>query len=163
MSDREIEVLSPSVAQTIAIGGALGRSLAGGEVIGLIGELGTGKTHLIKGIAEGLCIEDSKAVTSPTFTLINEYEGRLRDQRAISLIHVDAYRLDNAGQLASLGFDEMVCDQSVVVVEWADRVDSLLLPYVPILVLLKHQSESERVIHVKNVSAELCQELAREN
>ena len=141
-----VEIISRSVEETIKLGEALAGGLSGGELIGLIGELGTGKTHLIKGVANGLAkgADDdecgAEAVTSPTFTLMNEYDGR------VPMIHIDAYRLENAGQLVALGFDEMVGEAAVVMVEWADRVESLVMQYEPILVRLQHRGPTERLI-----------------
>jgi tRNA threonylcarbamoyladenosine biosynthesis protein TsaE len=105
-----------SVKTTHVLGAALGRNLIGGVAIGLVGPLGAGKTHLVKGIAAGNGAVDPRKITSPTFTLIHEYTGRLR------LYHVDAYRLRGPSELIALGFDELVASDSVVAVEWADRV-----------------------------------------
>lgn len=105
-----------SVETTHALGAALGRSLMGGVAIGIVGPLGAGKTHLVKGIAAGNGAVDPRKITSPTFTLIHEYPGRLR------LYHVDAYRLRGPSELIALGFDELIGSDSVVAVEWADRV-----------------------------------------
>ena len=91
----------------------MGTLLRGGEVIALFGELGTGKTSLVRGIAEGL-LADSAAVSSPTFTLIHEYRGRL------PLIHTDLYRL-TASQLEETGLRDYLDGQTVVAIEWADR------------------------------------------
>jgi len=88
-----LDVLSRSVDDTVAVGKAIGQTATGHQVIALIGELGAGKTHLIKGIAIGLDVAEPNAVSSPTFTLINEHAGRL------DLYHIDAYRLDDARQL----------------------------------------------------------------
>ena len=104
------------VQATIALGEALGRILVGGVTIGMVGPLGAGKTHLVKGIAAGNGTPDARRITSPTFTLIHEYPGRWR------LYHVDAYRLRGTSDLFALGFDELVASDSVVAVEWADRV-----------------------------------------
>lgn len=109
-----------SVEATHALGAALGRSLLGGSAIGIVGPLGAGKTNLIKGIAAGNGTVDPRKITSPTFTLIHEYPGRLR------LYHVDAYRLRGPSELSALGFDELVAVDSVVAVEWADRVRSAM-------------------------------------
>jgi len=140
-----VELVSKSVAQTVAIGELLGRSLQGGEILALVGELGTGKTHLIKGIAIGLQTAQAETVTSPTFTLINEYAGRL------PLYHIDAYRLDGAKQLENLGFDEICSGAGVVVVEWADRVWELVEAYDPVRVFLEHKSQTERRIRLENL------------
>ena len=121
-----------SVEATHVHGEALGRSLMGGAAIGIVGPLGAGKTHLVKGIAAGNGTVDSRKVTSPTFTLIHEYPGRLR------LYHVDAYRLRGPSELIALGFDELAAADSVVAVEWADRVrpamptDTLWIQIAPI-------------------------------
>lgn len=88
----------------------------GGLTIGLVGPLGAGKTQLVKGIAAGNAVDDVRKVTSPTFTLVHEYPGRL------TLYHVDAYRLTGAPELIALGFDELIRPDAAVVVEWADRV-----------------------------------------
>ena len=107
---------STSVETTLAFGAALGRILRGGVAIGIVGPLGAGKTHLVKGIATGNGTVDPRKITSPTFTLIHEYPGRLR------LYHVDAYRLRGPSELIALGFDELIGSDSVVAVEWVDRV-----------------------------------------
>ena len=92
-----------------------------GDVLALIGPLGAGKTQLVKGIAAGLGVIDLRKVNSPTFVLVNEYQGRLH------LYHIDVYRLSHGGELHALGFDEM-CSSSnaAVVIEWADRVEDAL-------------------------------------
>ena len=109
-----------SVESTLTLGEALGRCLNAELTIGLVGPLGAGKTHLVKGIAAGNAPRRVSSVTSPTFTLIHEYDGRL------TLYHVDAYRLRDTAELLALGFDEWMRADSVVVVEWADRVRSAM-------------------------------------
>lgn len=101
--------------KTEAFGYAIGQSLQGGEILALIGELGSGKTALVQGIAAGLGIP-SEQVTSPTFTLIHEYQGRRR------LVHIDLYRIDRPEAVKQLGLDEYYNDQTVVAIEWADRI-----------------------------------------
>ncbi len=112
------ETTSPEA--TLALGAALGRCLVGGLTIGLVGPLGAGKTQLVKGIASGNAVDDVRKVTSPTFTLVHEYPGRLR------LYHADVYRLRGAQDLIALGFEELIRPDTVVVVEWADRVRSVI-------------------------------------
>ncbi len=145
MGNESFEITSRSVEQTIELGRKLGQVLQGGEIIALVGQLGTGKTHLIKGLALGLEIKGSEAVTSPTFTLINEYEGRL------PLCHIDAYRLDHAKQLEALGFDEICTPPTIIVIEWADRVQTLIEPYHPIWIYLEHRGPDERQIQIHNL------------
>lgn len=111
---------SRSPEETFRLGEAIGRALRGGEVIALTGQLGAGKTHLVKGIAAGNGLDDPRRVTSPTFVLVNEYLGRLR------LFHLDLYRLSGAAELQALGFDEMIGPGSAAVIEWADRAAEAL-------------------------------------
>jgi tRNA threonylcarbamoyladenosine biosynthesis protein TsaE len=102
----------------------LGRRLAGilfpGAVIGLIGQLGAGKTRLVRAIADGLGVPDGRVVSSPTFVLIQEYEGRL------PIFHFDAYRLQDEAELFDLGAHEYFQGRGVCLVEWADRVPGCL-------------------------------------
>jgi tRNA threonylcarbamoyladenosine biosynthesis protein TsaE len=99
----------------------IGRSVPGGTVIALRGGLGAGKTALTKGIARGLGIEDE--VTSPTYTIISEYEGRLR------LHHVDAYRLSGPEDFSAIGGDELASDRGgLMVIEWSERITEALPP-----------------------------------
>ena len=112
------ESLSPD--DTLALGAALGRVFAGGLTVALVGPLGAGKTHLVKGVAIGNGATDPRKVTSPTFTLIHEYAGRL------TLYHVDVYRLRGPAEVVALGMEELIRADSVVLVEWADRVRNLI-------------------------------------
>ena len=107
---------SSSREETLALGERLGQLLRAGDVVALIGPLGSGKTVLTKGIARGLGVTDERMVTSPTFTLIHEYAGRRR------LYHFDAYRLDGLGRMLEIGSEEIFAGEGVSVVEWADRV-----------------------------------------
>lgn len=109
-----------SPRQTHRLGLCLGRLLQGGEVVALFGDLGTGKTSLVRGIAEGL-LADPTAISSPTFTLIHEYQGRLR------LIHADLYRL-TAAQLDDTGLNDYLDGHTITAIEWADRWGAGLPP-----------------------------------
>jgi tRNA threonylcarbamoyladenosine biosynthesis protein TsaE len=110
----------PDLAATRALGQSLGRRLFPGAVVALVGQLGAGKTHLARAIAEGLGVPDSRCVTSPTFVLIQEYPARL------PIYHFDAYRLPGAAAFADLGADELFEGEGVSLVEWADRVPQCL-------------------------------------
>src|ERR1700678_1503176 len=105
---------------TEEFGRRLGRLLFPGALVALSGPLGAGKTHLVRAIAEGLGIADSRAVTSPTFVLIQEYDARL------PIFHFDAYRLRGAAEFAALGVDEYFAANGVCLIEWADRVTDCL-------------------------------------
>ena len=107
------EIITHSAAETIELGKRMGAALRGGEVFALIGNLGTGKTHLIKGISLGLEAEDGDQVSSPTFVLVNEYFGR---DGMIHIYHIDAYRIETEAEFVALGFDEYCRPDSVVLV-----------------------------------------------
>ena len=113
-------IVTRSPDETIALGRCLGRHLAPGHVVALIGPLGSGKTTLTKGLAEGLGVEDSRWVTSPTFVLIHEYPGR------VAVTHIDAYRLSGPADAEALGADELFFGDGVVIIEWADRIAAAL-------------------------------------
>jgi tRNA threonylcarbamoyladenosine biosynthesis protein TsaE len=107
--------ISHSPAETESLGERWGRAAQRGLIIGLSGELGAGKTQLVKGIARGLGL--TARVHSPTFTLVNEYGGgRLR------LFHLDLYRLETRGQIMSAGLEEFLQPDGVTVIEWAERI-----------------------------------------
>lgn len=144
------EVVTQSAAETIALGKKIGENLCGGEVLCLIGDLGTGKTHLIKGIAEGVGVDTSDEVNSPTFVLVNEYGG---DNARLDVYHIDAYRLDSVAEFEMLGFDDICYGRSVVLIEWADKVLDALGGVDFIRVELSHISENQRKIQLKNITS----------
>lgn len=94
----------------------MGRLLKGGEIIGLVGELGSGKTTFVRGLAEGLEVSAEAWIRSPSFTLINEYEGRL------PIYHIDLYRIGSAGDLAELSLREYLFSDGVSVIEWFEHL-----------------------------------------
>ena len=147
MINNTIEITTHSAAETIALGRRIGAALKGGEVIALIGNLGTGKTHLIKGIAHGLGVQEDDLVTSPTFVLVNEYVAR---EGAMQVYHIDAYRLDSVAEFEALGVEEYSRPDSVVLVEWADKVMSALTPLNPVAIRLAHGGGDVRTIAVEN-------------
>ena len=126
-----------SAKATEVLGKALSQKLCGGEVIALTGELGTGKTVLARGIAIGLGISPEQ-VTSPTFTLIHEYQGRLR------LIHADLYRIKNQAELEHIGLHEYFSPSTVVVAEWAERMGEEL-PFDHLRIHLTHTGSASRL------------------
>lgn len=109
-----------SATETVAYGERLGRGLRGGEVLGLCGELGAGKTHFAKGVAAGLGC-DPEGVTSPTFTLLHEYTGG-----RLPLFHFDFYRLESDDEALRLGLDDYLEAGGVCLIEWADKFAGLL-------------------------------------
>ena len=116
-----------SAGETIAAGHALGGSLYPGLALILSGDLGAGKTTLVKGIAMAVAAADPDDVTSPTFTLMHQYRGRLRTSEEITLYHLDLYRLDHERQLAALGLDEIQNDPSaILLIEWGEKFPNLV-------------------------------------
>lgn len=139
-----LDITSKSPEQTIEAGRRIGQKLKGGEVVAVCGALGSGKTHLIKGIAAGAGAKDHKHVNSPTFVIVNEYAGRL------NIYHVDAYRLNSIAEFEMLGFDDFCDPQSVVLIEWADKIESALQALDYIRIELFHAGETQRKIHIEN-------------
>jgi len=130
------DLISNSPGSTLDIGRIIGENLTGGQVVALTGELGTGKTCLTQGIAKGLGISEKYYITSPTFTLINEYPGR------VPLYHMDVYRLSGPGDLEDMGYAEYFYGDGVVVVEWAEKVADIL-PAGALMIDLEHGSDSD--------------------
>jgi tRNA threonylcarbamoyladenosine biosynthesis protein TsaE len=115
-----LDFISHSETQTRRFGARLGELCKGCEVIALQGVLGTGKTRWVQGLGYGLNVREQ--ITSPTFTLVNEYHGRL------TLYHIDLYRVDQAGEALELGLEDYWYGVGVCVVEWAERVMAVLPP-----------------------------------
>jgi len=128
-----------SPEETIKLGTYIGSVLQKGDVLALQGTLAAGKTTLTKGIALGLDIAEN--VTSPTFTLISEYPGRL------PLYHMDVYRLDSVEDFINLGVDEMLYGSGVCIIEWSEKVMSEL-PASTILIRLETKQDGSRQITV---------------
>src|SRR6184192_2385056 len=111
---RDFTTNSPE--ETIALGRELASQLAPPKLVILRGDLGAGKTTLVKGIAEGFQAASHDDVTSPTFTLIHEYRGP-----AASLYHIDLYRIDTPRELDTLALDDLMTDNSVLLIEWGEK------------------------------------------
>jgi tRNA threonylcarbamoyladenosine biosynthesis protein TsaE len=108
--------LTRSPRQTMNWGARLGKLLQGGEIIGLIGELGTGKTCFVRGVTRGLEVGSDAWIRSPTFTLINEYHGRL------PVYHIDLYRIETRSQLEGLNLRECLYSDGVSLIEWFEHL-----------------------------------------
>lgn len=142
MIQRKFIFKSRGVHETIAFGVTLGELLSRGHVVALVGELGAGKTTLVKGIAQGLGVNDRRAVKSPTFSLVHRYEGR------IPIYHFDAYRLEGDREMFAIGSDEMLYGDGVSLIEWADRVSGCL-PQEYLKITLMLVSDNERYIELQ--------------
>jgi tRNA threonylcarbamoyladenosine biosynthesis protein TsaE len=133
-------ILTKSEKETLRLGRLLGRHLEKTDILALIGGLGSGKTVLVKGIAQGLGLgEAGPLVNSPSFVLIKEYPGR------INLFHFDLYRLDSLKEIEQLGWQEYLDKEGVVAIEWADKMGGLL-PQGCLHIELEIISETERKI-----------------
>ncbi len=135
---REFTTISPQ--ETIALGKELAASLAPPKLVLLRGDLGAGKTTLVKGIAEGFEAASRDDVTSPTFTLIHEYRGP-----SATLYHIDLYRVDTQRELETLGLDDLMDDRSVLLIEWGDKFERFERER-DVEVALERISENERFI-----------------
>jgi tRNA threonylcarbamoyladenosine biosynthesis protein TsaE len=118
------EFTTQSGADTIEVGRKLAHLLKPPQLLILRGDLGTGKTTLVKGIAQALDAAEADEVTSPTFTLIHEYDGT-QDGKAIKLFHLDVYRMEGERQLETLGLDELLTPEALVLVEWGEKFKSI--------------------------------------
>lgn len=123
-SARTHEFTSKSGAETVEVGRKLAGLLAPPQLLLLGGDLGTGKTTLVKGIAQALDAAEPDEVTSPTFTLIHEYDGA-RLGSPVKLFHLDVYRLEGERQLETLGLDELLTPDALVLVEWGEKFKSI--------------------------------------
>ena len=129
-----------SLEETLQFGARLGCELQRGDVVALFGDLGAGKTALVKGIARGLGI--TQEVTSPTFTLVHEYTGG-----RLPLFHIDLYRLENLEQALAIGIEDYLNGPGVAAVEWSEKIDSLL-PVTAIRIRITASDNSVRHIEV---------------
>ena len=137
----QYEYTTHSPAETIALGRMIGERLRGGDCIAYVGGLGAGKTTMTRGIAAGLGLDDD--VTSPTFTLVNEYRGR-----GLSLCHFDMYRITNTDDLETTGFFDYMDGDTVLAVEWSENIKEALPPET-VFISLERISDETRKITVK--------------
>ncbi|NLF11639.1 MAG: tRNA (adenosine(37)-N6)-threonylcarbamoyltransferase complex ATPase subunit type 1 TsaE [Anaerolineaceae bacterium] len=141
MDQDTLDIISHSAAQTRRFGARLGMLLRPGDVVGLEGDLGTGKTSLVQGVGQGMGV--AEPITSPTFTLVAEYRP---PPPAPPLYHVDVYRLEDAPQEAlAFGLDDYLGGDGVCIIEWAERIESLLPPE-RLWLRFRHLGESKRGI-----------------
>ena len=120
MTSRQFQITTHTSDETQKLGKTIGKWIEHPLVIGLSGDLGSGKTAFVQGLAEGLEVPDEYYITSPTFTLINQYPGRF------PLFHIDLYRLDGISDLEDIGLDELLYDQAVIAIEWAEKMSPVL-------------------------------------
>lgn len=141
-----MKITTLSEKQTINLGGKMAKKLQGGETIGLIGELGAGKTILVKGFAKGLGIKET--ITSPTFVLMKVYQ--IKNEKIKNFCHIDAYRIKNGQSLIDIGAQEYLNKpKTITIIEWADQVKDIL-PKNTIFVKIKSgYKKNIRTIEIK--------------
>ena len=136
-----IKFVTNNTEETIKLGKKIGNYLRKGDVIAMQGTLAAGKTTITKGIAQSLDI--SETITSPTFCLISEYEGKM------PLYHMDVYRLDNEEDFANLGTEDMIYGNGVSIIEWSEKIMNEL-PKKTIILKIEPQEDGSRIITLDN-------------
>ncbi len=136
------EFITHSAEETIALGRSLAGILAPPKVVLLRGDLGAGKTTLVKGIAEAFQAAPAEEVTSPTFTLIHEYRGP-----EVNIYHIDLYRIDTPRQLETLGLDDLLAENSILLIEWGEKFPHLRQER-GVEIVLERVGEGERRIQL---------------
>src|SRR3989338_892367 len=142
-------MLTRSEQETISLGQELALKLKGGDIVALHGELGAGKTTLVKGIAAGLGVKDD--ILSPTFTLMNVYHlTTLPPNHLTTFVHIDTYRLKNEQELIEIGVEDYLGDpKTVCVIEWPEKIQKLLKGMKTTRVTLSHGADNERKIVIR--------------
>jgi len=131
---------SKTADQTLTLGKTMGSLITQGICIALKGELGAGKTTFVQGLARGLGVSEKYYITSPTYTIINEYPAR-----SLTLFHLDLYRLGSADELDYIGFDDLIDDSHIIVVEWPDILNDISFTF-DIEVNFKFDAQFNRTI-----------------
>lgn len=139
-----LDFISHSIAQTTRIGQRLGEQLQPGDLILLSGDLGAGKTQLVKGIVQGLGSTD--LVTSPSFVLVNEYTPDPRWSR-MRIYHADLYRLEDPAEILHIGLDELWSQQDICLIEWAEHAGDYL-PSTYLSIAMRHLDETKRILRL---------------
>ena len=138
------KIESHNVEETLKLGKRIGKLLRKRDVVALSGEFGSGKTTLIKGIAGGLGVKETRYVNSPSFVIVKEYKGRL------PVYHFDIHRLDKLSELDTVGYEDFFYGDGVVLIEWADKIKKLLpAEYLDIRLSLK--DENSRFIELNGM------------
>lgn len=136
-----MHIISGSVNDTITLGKSIARSLGAGDIVCLVGQLGAGKSVLARGIVKGLGVRQAR-ITSPTFILVNQYAGS-----RLTVNHFDLYRLSDSSDIAHMGYEEYIYGDGVSVIEWADRLGTLMpSDYVKVRIVIK--SEHARLVTI---------------
>ncbi len=136
-----VVIQSKSASETVRLGKSIGSRLLPGDVVALVGELGTGKTQFIKGLAAGAGIRNPTYISSPSFTLINEYPGK------ITFYHIDLYRLSKEKEAEELGLEDYFQGKGITAIEWADKIPSHL-PEELLLIRIAYTGRNTRSLEI---------------
>lgn len=139
-----IQIITGSANETSAFARRIGEKLKEGDILALSGELGSGKTCFTGGLARGLGVDEKYRITSPTFTLINEYPAKCK------LYHFDLYRLSGYSELEDLGYEEYFSGSGVVVIEWAEKI-AQAIPQTAIFINFEYVDENKRKITIRGL------------
>jgi tRNA threonylcarbamoyladenosine biosynthesis protein TsaE len=137
-----MRIITKSERETIMVGEEIAKHLRPGDMVALSGDLGAGKTTLVKGIAKGLGIKNYRYVNSPSFTLVKEYKGK------IPLFHFDVYRLNGLKDIEDIGYEDYLARAGVVVIEWSNKM-TRILPKKHLDISLKISGPSKRSLNIK--------------
>jgi tRNA threonylcarbamoyladenosine biosynthesis protein TsaE len=143
-TNHRFEFTTQSGEETIEVGRRLVPMMKPPQLLLLSGDLGTGKTTLVKGIAEALDAADADDVTSPTFTLLHEFDGS-REGEPVKLFHLDVYRLEGERQLETLGLDDLLTDDALVLVEWGEKFPSILKKATGTILITAEGGDARRI------------------
>ena len=154
-TNSEIQIITGDANETSAFARGIGEKLREGDILALSGELGSGKTCFTGGLARGLGVNENYQITSPTFTLINEYPAKYK------LYHFDVYRLTGYSDLEDLGYEEYFAGKGVVVIEWAEKI-AQIIPDSAIFINFEYIEENKRKITMRALPHrlnELCADM----
>ena len=150
------EIVSSSVEKTKKLGARIGKLLKKSSVVALSGEFGAGKTTLIKGIAKGLGVRETRYVNSPSFVIVKQYKGRF------SVYHFDIHRIDKSSELETVGYEDFFYGDGVTLIEWADKIKELL-PNEYLDIHLSIKDENSRLIELGGVGEDYKKLITRIN
>jgi tRNA threonylcarbamoyladenosine biosynthesis protein TsaE len=146
---KSISTVTGSEQETFVFACRIGEKLKEGDILALSGELGSGKTCFTGGLARGLGVSENYQITSPTFTLINEYPAKYR------LYHFDVYRLNDYSDIEDLGYEEYFSGKGVVVIEWAEKI-APIIPETAIFINFEYVDDNKRKITIQGPQNRLC-------
>ena len=142
------EFTTLSEDETINLGKEFAKGLAPGDIVAIYGDLGSGKTEFVKGICEYYKVEE--IVTSPTFTIVNKYNGTVSDNQTI-LYHIDLYRIEKESELLEIGFEEYLGDKTAIsLIEWAEKTTLIPNNAIQVNIFLDDENDNKRIITIKS-------------